>query len=1052
MIRVLDSLSAALQGGGREATSTNPIEELSGFATRTVATALGGTAILWLLDEAGDLLDAVASADRDPAVAGVLARALGKARPSAVLGLLGRVLSTGAPVEAPEAAWRQLGEWGDVDALGLLEASGPMSFYLVPVRARSNALGALLLARPASAGVPIPAERTLLQDVAGQIGLFAANDRLTSSATVHLSARRAAEEALRAAEARVRGIARAGPVLLFACDRDGIFTLLDGGLLAELGQLPGVFVGRSFFSVYEDYPELLELGRRILDGEQLKRVPIPLQGHDLEAWGVPLRTARGEPDGAAGIIVDVSARVAAERLVLDAARRQTALVEHASDVIIVMARDGALLYANPAARLLLGETSHEGELLDVPSFIHPDDRDRVQRHFEAAATRSGSSPSIEYRIAHADGSWRTVESIGNNMIDDPAVNGFVVTLRDVTARRESEERLRSNAGRQAALADLGRWALVGLAFHNLVEDAVTLLAEQLEVDFVHVFEAMPDTAFVTLTASHGHGPSGPELLSTDPTSSPVSFALVTQETVICDDLAREARFEIPDLWTRSQAMSVIEVPIPGQDSPAGVLGVGCRSAHEFAEEDVNFVVAVANVLAAAAARSRAEGAIRDQALHDPLTGLPNRLVLADHGHTIAAPKPSEMSGVERTVLVLDIDRFKEINDTLGHALGDLVLLEVARRLRELGDPVELVARLGGDEFAVVASSAREPVDADAMAARLLAALAEAIYVGGVKLRLRGSVGVAVADVDDRGASLGVSALLRRAEVAMYQAKAERRGVRRYSDDLERSSVTRLALASELADAVDKGELRLDYQPKIDAHTSAVTGVEALVRWRHPTRGLLLPDVFVPLAEQTGMIRELTNWVLAKALSECAGWHRSGHRIPVAVNLSAATVHDPELMDAVATAVSRSGLPPESVELEITESAIMFDPEGALRSLEALVAYGVRLSLDDFGTGYSSLSYLQRLPVTAVKIDKSFVEPLLRDDTARAIVHAVVNLAHSLRLSVIAEGVDSGAVMEQLTALGCDALQGFYVAIPMSPDRLEHWISNHSGSSSARGRP
>ena len=982
---------------------------------------------------------------------GLVARALGKARPSAVLGLLGRVLSTGAPVEAPEAAWHQLGEWGDIDALGLLEATGPMSFCLVPVRARSRTLGALLLARPAPDGVATLSERTLLQDIADQIGLAAANDRLARATQAHLSARRAAEDALRSSEARVRGIARAGPVLLFAYDRDGIVTLLDGGLLAEFGQLPGVFVGRSFFSVYEDYPEFLELGRRLLDGEQLKCVPVPLQGHDLEVWGVPLLTARAEPDGAAGIIVDVSARVAAERQVLGATRRQTALVEHASDVIIVMAKDGALLYANPAARRLLGEQSREGDLLDVPSLIHPDDRDRVQRHFSEAATHPGSAPAIEYRIAHADGTWRTVESIGNNMIDDPAVMGFVVTLRDITTRRASEERLRSNAGRQAALADLGRWALVGLAFHNLVEDAVTLLAEQLEVDFVHMFEAMPDTSFVTLTASHGHGPFGPELLSTDPTSSPVSFALVTQETVICDDLAREARFEIPDLWTRSQAMSVIEVPIPGQDSPAGVLGAGSRTARGFPEEDVNFVVAVANVLAAAAARSRAEGAIRDQALHDPLTGLPNRLVLADHGHTIAVPKPSEMSGVERTVLVLDIDRFKEINDTLGHALGDLVLLEVARRLRELGDPVELVARLGGDEFAVVASSAREPVDADAMAARLLAALAEAIYVGGVKLRLRGSVGVAVPDIDEKGASLGVSALLRRAEVAMYQAKAERRGVRRYSDDLERSSVTRLALASELADAVDKGELRLDYQPKIDAHTSAVTGVEALVRWRHPTRGLLLPDVFVPLAEQTGMIRELTNWVLTKALSECSGWHRSGHLIPVAVNLSAATVHDPELMDAVATAVGRSGLPPESVELEITESAVMLDPEGALRSLEALVAYGVRLSLDDFGTGYSSLSYLQRLPVTAVKIDKSFVEPLLRDDTAKAIVHAVVDLAHSLQLSVIAEGVDSAAVMEQLTTLGCDALQGFYVAIPMSPDRLEHWIATHAGSS-ARPRP
>ena len=1051
MIHVLDSIAAALTAGGTAGTNADPIGELGGFAIRTVSTSLGGSAVLWLLDEAGDLLDAVASSTQDPTLSAVLARAIGKARPSAVLGLLGRVLSTGAPVEAPEAAWRQLGEWGDVEALGLLEASGPMCFCLVPVRARSTTLGALLLARPASGGAPTLSEHTLLQDVADQIGLAVANERLQRAGEVHRSARRAAEEALRASETRVRGIARAGPVLLFACDRDGIVTLLDGGLLAEFGQLPGVFVGRSFFSVYKDHPELLELGRRVLDGEHLRCVPVPLQGHDLEAWGVPLRSARGEPDGAAGIIVDVSARVAAERQVIDAARRQSALVEHASDVILVMAKDGALLYANPAARVLLGDARREGEVLDVPSLIHPDDRERVQRHFAQAAERAGSAPSIEYRIAHADGSWRTVESIGNNMIDDPAVNGFVVTLRDITIRRESEERLRSNAGRQAALADLGRWALVGLAFHNLVEDAVTLLAEQLEVDFVHVFEAMPDTSFVALTASHGHGAAGPELLSTDPTSSPVSFALVTQETVICDDLAREARFEIPDLWTRSQAMSVIEVPIPGQDSPAGVLGAGCRTAREFPEEDVNFVVAVANVLAAAAARSRAEGAIRDQALHDPLTGLPNRLVLADHGHTIAVPKPSEMSGVERTVFVLDIDRFKEVNDTLGHALGDLVLLEVARRLRELGDPVELVARLGGDEFAVVASSAREPVDVDAMAARLLAALAEAIYVGGVKLRLRGSVGVAVPDIDEKGASLGVSALLRRAEVAMYQAKAERRGVRRYSDDLERSSVTRLALASELADAVDKGELRLDYQPKIDAHTSAVTGVEALVRWRHPTRGLLLPDVFVPLAEQTGMIRELTDWVLAKALSECTAWHRAGHLIPVAVNLSASTVHDPELMDAVTSAVSRSGLPPSSVELEITESAVMLDPEGALRSLEALVAYGVRLSLDDFGTGYSSLSYLQRLPVTAVKIDKSFVEPLLRDDTAKAIVHAVVDLAHSLRLSVIAEGVDSAAVMEQLTALGCDALQGFYVAIPMSPDRLEHWIATHSGNS-ARPRP
>jgi len=401
------------------------------------------------------------------------------------------------------------------------------------------------------------------------------------------------------------------------------------------------------------------------------------------------------------------------------------------------------------------------------------------------------------------------------------------------------------------------------------------------------------------------------------------------------------------------------------------------------------------------------------------------------------------------VLVLDIDRFKEVNDILGHAVGDLVLVEVARRLRGLGDPVELVARLGADEFAIVVASASSSADADVMAARVLAALAEAIDVGGVRLRMRASVGVAEADVDEKGLSLAVPALLRRAEAAMYLAKAEHRGVRHYSDDLERSSVSRLALASELADALENDELQLVYQPKIDARTRVVTGVEALVRWHHPSRGLLLPDAFIPLAEQTGMIREVTNWVLDRALGECAGWHRAGRLLPVAVNLSAATVHDPELMGAVARAVGQSGLPPESIELEITESAVMFDPEGALLSLQSLVDYGVRLSLDDFGTGNSSLSYLQRLPVSAVKIDKSFVEPLLRDETAKAIVRGVVDLAHSLHLSVIAEGVDSGPVMEQLTALGCDALQGFYVASPMGPDRLELWIASNSPRAARR---
>jgi diguanylate cyclase (GGDEF)-like protein len=451
-------------------------------------------------------------------------------------------------------------------------------------------------------------------------------------------------------------------------------------------------------------------------------------------------------------------------------------------------------------------------------------------------------------------------------------------------------------------------------------------------------------------------------------------------------------------------------------------------------------------------RNRAEMAMRQQALQDPLTGLPNRLLLADHvtvANGIAGNLPA-MSGADRTVFVLDIDRFKEINDTLGHAIGDLVLLEVARRLRLLGDPVEVVARLGGDEFALVAHLARDDdrlasrIDEDRLASRILSVLGEALDVGGVNLRLRGSIGVASADVDRDGNPLEVPALLRRAEAAMYQAKTEHQGVRRYSDDLERSSLSRLALASELAEAIDEGQLRLDYQPKVRCANGAISGVEALVRWQHPTRGLLLPDVFVPLAEQTGIVRELTSWVLQRALAECASWHRAGHSIPVAVNLSAGTVHDPALLDAVMSATARAGLSPAAIELEITESAVMRDPAGALRSLESLTSRGVRFALDDFGTGYSSLGYLQRLPVASVKIDKSFVKPLSRgtDSVASAIVRAVVELGHSLNLDVIAEGVDSAMAQSAVTGLGCDDMQGFFIAMPMEPQALQPWLSEH----------
>ena|GEM_PF-1210068 len=633
---------------------------------------------------------------------------------------------------------------------------------------------------------------------------------------------------------------------------------------------------------------------------------------------------------------------------------------------------------------------------------------------------------------------------------DGAPAGFAGLVADVSARRRRARRddpaVLVSSARQEAIADLGQWALVGIDFSDLLEDALDVVTTQLEVDTAHVFEALPEAEFLTLTCNRGTAVAGHELLSADPTSSPASYALASQETVVCEEVALDGRFEVPELWERTKAVSVVEVPIPGQDGPVGVLGAGRETPGRFGDDDVAFLKAVANVLAGAAARHRAERAIRAQALQDPLTGLPNRLMLADHGVRFAGPQDptTRLSGDGRSVFVFDIDRFKEINDTLGHAIGDLVLLEVSRRLRTIPGPVELVARLGGDEFALVVRGLGSTEAEDRLASEVLATLGESLEVGGVHLRLRGSIGIASADVGPDGGALDVPSLLRRAEVALYQAKSEHLGSRRYSDDLERSSLSRLALASELTEAIERGQLVLDYQPKVLARSGHVIGVEALVRWHHPTRGVLNPDVFVPLAEQTGVIRELTSWVLARALAECAAWHRSGWPLPVAVNLSAGTVHDPALLDAVLAATARPGLPTSAIELEVTESAVMRDPEGAMRSLSDLAERGVHVALDDFGTGYSSLAYLQRLPVKSVKIDKSFVKPLATDDVAQAIVRAVVDLGHSLHLSVIAEGVDSAAVLEAAQRLGCDAVQGFHVATPMAPQVLHQWLASKGG--------
>jgi diguanylate cyclase (GGDEF)-like protein len=425
------------------------------------------------------------------------------------------------------------------------------------------------------------------------------------------------------------------------------------------------------------------------------------------------------------------------------------------------------------------------------------------------------------------------------------------------------------------------------------------------------------------------------------------------------------------------------------------------------------------------------GARAHQALHDALTGLGNRTLYAlriernlearHRDHLIA-------------VMLMDLDGFKEVNDTLGHHTGDLVLQEVASRLRAAIGPAGTPIRLGGDEFAVVVEETADQRAVHDLAERILAAIAEPIGVDGLELTVRASIGVA----GRHGDGLDGPTLLKRADVAMYQAKAAHHGVRFYNHAADHHTTRRLLLATELRSAFARGGLDVWYQPMIDVGTGRIRSCEALLRWYDPRTGFVSPDEFVPVAEQAGTISALTWWVLDVAIEHSQAWSCDGVPLDLCVNLSARTLLDPELLPRLRRALEASD--PARLVLELTESSVMAEPERAEAAIDEVVGLGVRLAIDDFGTGYSSLLRLSQLPFDEIKIDKSFVSDLMRNPTSEAIVRSTIELANSLGRRVTAEGVEDQATWDRLESLGCDVIQGYHLARPMPAAVFEQWLA------------
>ncbi|MGA8789056.1 MAG: EAL domain-containing protein [Paenarthrobacter sp.] len=489
---------------------------------------------------------------------------------------------------------------------------------------------------------------------------------------------------------------------------------------------------------------------------------------------------------------------------------------------------------------------------------------------------------------------------------------------------------------------------------------------------------------------------------------------------------------------RAALLSASRSPDSGQEH--GNVRVIIFSAHERRMYERELVSALRVAEESEARRARAEKELHHLALHDALTGLLNRAGLEAQLAEFLAQPPGDTIAI--AALFIDLDHFKAVNDSLGHAAGDELLVSVAQRLQPTNQRHGTVARLSGDEFIVV-ETVTGPQEATALAARLLASLKAPMLIQGLEIITSASIGVAITENDGES----IEELIRRADIAMYQAKALGRSRWELHIPAESDpSVDRLRALGELRHGINDGALRVHYQPRIDLHTGDTVGLEALVRWQHPTRGLLPPSEFIGIAEESGLIRSLGVWVLQETLKQAEHWYQEdpkAAKLEYAVNLSARQLNDPGLVQTVKAALQRRKIDPSRLLLEITETALMSDPEAALESLTSLKDVGVSLAVDDFGTGYSSLTYLKKFPIDELKIDRSFIAGLNSDTGDTAIVRSCIDLAHAVGIRAVAEGVETPEQAQTLTSMGCDLAQGFHFARPLPAPLLPAWLHARS---------
>jgi diguanylate cyclase (GGDEF)-like protein/PAS domain S-box-containing protein len=826
-----------------------------------------------------------------------------------------------------------------------------------------------------------------------------------------------AERATRVKEAVLDGT----PDAVFMVDAGWCLTLVNDKAASFTAHPARELLGRELWACC---PELLgtpfETAYRQAMAERRAvelEAPASAGGRWYAVHAVPQHAESAAPGAHGGLAVyvrDVTERHERARALREREALLSAVMEGTTDALWVKNSDGRYRLVNgPGARMMgrtvddvLGRTDRE--------LFTPESADAIRAR-DLAVLTSGVPRTEEAVSTASDGGTSAYLTTRAPLTDGAGVVvGVIGVSRDITERARGEAAVRASEERLRLAIDAAR---LSVWERELDVPAVRFWANGNDASSSGEAATVPPTARPSgpdegayrgfLDAVH---PDDQERVQTVSRRARAEFGAFNVEYRV---LAAEGTFTWRHTFGR--------VYPPAGDRPARMVGV---------DMDVT-------------ERKVLEEQLAYQAFHDPLTGLANRVLFRDRvEHALSRAGRSGAVREHVAVLFLDLDDFKSVNDTLGHAEGDRLLEAVAARLLRATRGCDTVARLGGDEFAVLLEDMAGPDDALTVAERIVAALRAPVGVTGKDVLVSASIGIAHARPDD-----STGELLRNADVAMYQAKEGGKGCARvFEPAMHAAIVERLTLAADLRHAVDRGELRLLYQPIVELESGRLTGVEALVRWQHPDRGLVAPAVFIPLAEEVGMIVPVGRWVLVEAcrqlrsfdglVSPGAGPDRGG--LTMSINLSGLQLQDPELVAHVAGALAEAGVAPARVVLEITESVLMRHAEETIATLHALKALGVRLAIDDFGTGYSSLSYLQRFPVDVLKIDKAFVDGVARGGSDAALARAIIALGDSLGLRTVAEGIEHPEQWAQLAALGCGHGQGYLFARPLTAAALASW--------------